>query len=394
MRRACRRLTVLALGFVLSSVVIWEVVRRQGQAPDRMFAVALVALKQNDLTTVDRCLQALRHHSGYQSHCRLLSGAVLLGHNQPEAALREFLGLDPRGEIREPALRLTGECLYRLERAAEAEGLFRRLVVESPSNTEAYRWLFRLYHERGALNDALEVLEVWRRVSPKDFWPYRLIAGYHLDFNEFPEAIEFYEEALRLNPPPEERQRIQEELGQALVEVKDYQRALKELEQAEANAAILTLRSECHIGLGNLDAAGAGLRQARELAPNNSKVLLLTAQCYRDSGQIELAVPLWQQVLRQDEHDREARYQLALAFQRQGRLSDYQREMQLKAAADELHDRHSDLNKQVTEHPLDAALREKLAEVCDRLGKPQQAAAWRRAADVCRQLAKPNPQLK
>ena len=50
-------------------------------------------------------------------------------------------------------------------------------------------------------------------------------------------------------------------------------------------------------------------------------------------------------------------------------------------------DRITALSREAMEKPWDADVRVRLAELCDRMGKPELAAMWRNAAAACRRRA-------
>jgi Flp pilus assembly protein TadD len=90
-------------------------------------------------------------------------------------------------------------------------------------------------------------------------------------------------------------------------------------------------------------------------------------------------------------NDDRARYQLALAYARMGRDADAREQNRLvdqtRARLTEL----SDLNRAALRDPWDAAVRRRLAELCEQLGKQELAKMWHRAAEACETRPQPGP---
>ena len=367
---------VLLLG-AATLAAIWVL---RSPDPDEQFRSALVALERGELDKVARTARALETRPGFEPHSRLLRGAVLLRSGDRTSALRLFSQLSPEGELREPAMVLTAECLYHLGRLGEAEALARKLSIEQPDNADAHRWLGAIYYDLGANTLAVAELERVAELDPDDFGPYRLLGIMHLDFEEYTEAERHFREALKRSPPPEIRREIVENLAQALVSQRSYDHALQVLHGAEPTAPVLALRAECLWSLDRKDEAYELLSKARRQAPDSRAVLLLEARMHQTDGRPEQAIEPLNRALERDRHDAEARYQLAQAYRQQGRAEEFEQTMALWKESNDLLERLTALSTEAIEKPNEVRIRRELAEVCDALGKLELAESWRRAA--------------
>lgn len=376
-RRFARLLGLLAGLFILVAVTNWTL---RSPEPREQFNSALAALKRSDLDSVARAAHALQRRPGFESHALLLRGAVLLRSGDREFALRLFSQLRPEGELREPTMVLTTECLYHLGRLNEAEVLARKMAAERPNNVDAHRWLGAIYYDLGA--NAMSIAELKRvaELLPDDFACHRLLGIMHLDFEEYSEAETHFREALKRSPPAEIRQELVEDLVKSLVSQRAYQDALDALRAAEPTPQVLALRAECLWSTDREDDAYELLAEARRQAPDSRSVLLLEARIHQNDGRADQAVGPLQRALELDRHDAEARYQLAQAYRQTGRVEKFEEAMARWKESMGLLERLTALSLEAIEKPNDAGIRWELARMCDALGKPKLAASWRRAA--------------
>ena len=367
---------------VAAGAIVWHLRER----PDERFQQALVALEARDFSRVEAAIKALQGDGEYEPHRRLLQGGYRLRLGNPYGALRDLSAVEPAGELREPAHLLTGEALYQLGRLAEAEQVFLQLERTHPDHPQACRWLAAIYYDLGANHHAIERLERLAKLKPDDFTPHHLLAVMHSDFEQFPQAIQHYQQALRRSPPETVRQELLRGLGRALVRERRYDEALRVLEGGPVDAEVLALRSEASWSLGARDDAWKSLERARAMDARERSVLWIGARMHLDSDRPAEAVPLLRQILEADPHDIESRYHLATAYRQMGRLEDSDRELERRQVSYDLRERLSKLSLRAMDEPRNAELRDELAEVCRQLGKHELAATWQRAAEQCRQF--------
>lgn len=348
------------------------------------FETAVAALERQQIEQVADHVRALSKSPEFAPHVHLLRGGMLLRQGNAAAALDELRQTRPDGELRVPALLITGECLYRLGRLLEAERLLLQLAQEQSDNAEAHRWLGAIYYDLGAIDASIAELKQAVRLKPNDHRPHRLLGLIHYDVERYGEAITHYRRALALRPAAEQ-QDIVRELAQSLVHRRDYEGALDVLKQASPNAFVLSLESECYWSLGRPDRARETLKRARSLDSDERSSVLLDARMSIDGGQPEHAIELLRRILVNDSHDYESRYQLAIAYQRLGRSDEYEDQISLLKASKKLHEAFIKLSELANRRPRDADVRDRLAELCQRLGKTDLATMWKRAANACRE---------
>lgn len=348
--------------------------------PESQYRAAMVALDNGDLPAVAEAIQAMRQRSDSESRIRFLTGAYLLRSGDPAAALNELNSFEPDAETRIPTMLLICESCYRLGLLRDVESVARKLLEEQPDNANAHRWLSTVYYDLGANDAAMTQLARLAELRPDDFKPHRLMGLMHQDFHQHGKAIEHYRKALTLSPPPQIREKILSELASSLVAVRNYDQALKVLDDAKNSAVNLALRSECRWSLGDSKQAWALLESAKQMDPDERAALFIEARMHMAEGNLETAIIALERRLKRDPHDAECRYQLATALRRLGRTEDSEREMTKWQTATGLLDRLTALSKEAIRKPRDPEIRTRIADVCDQLGKHEQAEAWRRAA--------------
>lgn len=349
------------------------------------FRAGLLALEAGDIARVLVCAGDLDRDPEFAAHARFLKGGVRFERGEFGAALDEFASLQPEGEIREPLFLLTSKCLYQLGRLAESERVLRALVTETPENAEARRWLARIYRDLGAMQMALTELEQFARIKPEDYIPHRLMGLIcKEDLLRPTDSVGHYRRALALNPPREQQSAIRRELAECLIDLRDYGGALDVLGRAGESARVLTLTAECYRNRGETELAVNSLDRAQKLDSDDRRALLLRAAIDLAEHRPGAAVAPLQRALDLDPHDYEARYQLALAYRALGEAELAGAEMARMRRSQDLREQLSDLYKQAIRQPDDPVVRGRIAELCRDLEKYELSAVWERAAEACR----------
>ena len=102
--------------------------------PHQVFRDSLAAVAIHDHDTVLKGIETLENHPEFDSHVALLRGAYQLRRGRPGGAMRSFEMVEPTGELRKPALELTGECLFLLEQLPLAAAQFQELLKDNPNS--------------------------------------------------------------------------------------------------------------------------------------------------------------------------------------------------------------------------------------------------------------------
>ena len=358
-------------------------------SPEKAFDQALAALERGDVTGVEGWLTVLDRHPQYSEHARLLDGLIFLRGHRLDAALARFYPPPKSGALRPYFLLYAAQALHESNQLVQAEVLLRSLSTEYPRHVEARRWLGIVYYDLGAFDAAIIELTLLSELSPSDYRPYRLIGLMQHDFEQDTDAILSYQRALERSPPPAVYQEILRELAESFVNLRRYEEASRVLQQAVPTAAVLALSGQCAWSLGHVDEALAQVSQARQFDSNDRRLLLLEAEMKSAAGDLPGALEILRRALEKHAHDAETRYRYALALKESGFAREAEEEMVRWNQAKELAVKLTELNFKALGDPHDASVRDKLAEVCQSLGKDELAAMWRRAADACRVLPQP-----
>jgi len=391
-----RNLLLLLAGFavVAAAAGLWTVSRPD---PALVFRDSLEQLEQGDQDAVLEGIKTLDAHDGYESHVALLRGGYQLRRGHPDAAMRSFEAVQPIGELRKPALELTGECLFLLNQLPLAAAQFQELLKDNPRSADAHRWLGQIFYNLGAFDTAVSHLQELIKLEHGNYLAHALIGHMAFDFEDFKVAVENYRKALSIERPdaisPRVHQEVLRNLARSLIGQNNYPEALEILDTAEpGHALVLALKADCHRGLGNAETASKLLDQALELDPNQRVAVLLQVDLAVDRKQTAAIVAPLQRILETDPHDTACRYQLAQAWQRLGETDKYEREMVRHERSRKLKQELTKKNLQANRTPENAEVRDRLADICEALGKRELAEMWRQAAAACRRLPQPQSQ--
>ncbi len=177
------------------------------------------------------------------------------------------------------------------------------------------------------------------------------------------------------------------ELARALVKERRYEEALVSLQDADEDSALsVALAAECHWSLGRTEEAKRKIDESNE-GVTHRDIALIDARIKIDSGDHSAAIGQLTALLENDPHDVAVRFQLAQAYRGLGDTDKYSEELEEVQASQSLRQRLTKLNTEAILKPLDASIRDELAETCELLGKPELAEMWRQAAQACRDMS-------
>jgi predicted Zn-dependent protease len=178
------------------------------------------------------------------------------------------------------------------------------------------------------------------------------------------------------------------ELAETLLEDQgDFQAALEVLASCPEpycqKPEHLTLRAESLWGLGQTAQATEAVDAALRAPPAALPALRLRAKIHLAEGQTSAARPLLDEVLRRDPHDHAARQLLMQVCSREGNQDEAERQRQLLEETRGILAQLTELHHQAREKPWDAEARWRIAELCQRLKRDEEAQMWARAAQAC-----------
>jgi tetratricopeptide (TPR) repeat protein len=375
-------LVLLALAVAVAVAWRWHATTR----PEYRLKSGQEAVRKGDWNKAER-LAARLEASGYRSHAHLLRGDAYFHQQQWAQALAEFNQIDDEGEIRLEAAALSGQCLLRLGNLRGAEAAFRFVVDQQPDHLEAHRGLADVYYFQGALLQAIDQFHEISRLDVQDSRPHRFIGLIYKDLGQPSEAVAAYQEALHHELTAQETERIREELAECLVKLHNYDQALEVLAACSPDTAdkpaVLAQRAECLYAQSQVEAARDLLDRALEKHPQFPALLSLRARIHLAKSDPARAASLLERAVKADRHDSASRQQLAQAYQRLGRADEAAAQLSLAKQSDGYRAQRAELTQEAMNHPWDAAVRRRLAEVCRQLDRPEEVDMWLNAAAAC-----------
>lgn len=352
------------------------------------------ALRRGDLDRADKMALLLEADGAYdQAH--LLRGEMLLRGRRYAEALAEFNQIRDQGDIRRAAAALSGQCLLYLKNPREAERAFLFVLSEDPNHVDAHRGLAVVYYDQGAMPLAMAHLEQVTRLDPKDGRPYRTLGLMYKDLDDRAKAVEAYRAALARDLGPEAAEEARLELAEVLLKQLQHEAALQALEPlgprtADAPRAV-ALRAEALWGLGREADARALLDRTLAQHPGVPALLRVRGRLYLAADNPQEAAALLERAVAQDRHDFAARFLLAQAYERLNRAADAAEQRRLGQQTQDYYTEMSKLTREALGRPWDAPVRRRLAEVCQKLDRPELAAMWQEAAAACPPMPDPAP---
>jgi tetratricopeptide (TPR) repeat protein len=244
--------------------------------------------------------------------------------------------------------------------------------------------LAAIYFDQGALTLAVRHAKECARLDPHKGYPFWFMGTIFKDLGQYASARDAFQEGLQRELSNEQSNEVKEGLTEVLVQQKEYAKALAILEACPptvtAKPKMLACRAECLWGLDRAAEGKTLLDNALKEDSHAPDLLRLRARLYLNDNEPERAAALLERALRLDRHDHLSRYQLVQAYQMLGRPTEAAEQQRLFKQTQEYLAELTKLNEEIAQRPWDAAVRTRLAEVCEKLDKPDLAAMWREAA--------------
>jgi tetratricopeptide (TPR) repeat protein len=354
--------------------------------PAYRLAQGTEAVKARDWDTVERYATQLEAGT-HSDHANLLRGEMLLARSRYAESLASFNRIRDEGQLRLRAAVGSGKCLLELRQMREAFRVFSFVLEQEPNHIDGHRGLAAAAYDLGQLSLAGNHLHKVAELDTTDARPHRLIGLIHKDLSHLPEAVEAYREALRRNSlPPAVQGEVRIELANVLLQQGQFADAFTELNRAitDGGPGLATpdwfaAGAECHRGLGQVADAKTVVERGLQQGPS-ARLHRVRGQLELDAGRHADAIEPLQKAIQLAPTDYEARYLLSQALAGVGRKEDAARELkrgeELRADFTKL----TDLTSEAMAKPWDATVRRQLADLCEKLQKPQLAVMWRTAA--------------
>lgn len=394
-----RRRTIAAgavLTFAMAAVATVWMTRADRADPQQRFELALEAARREEWSTVTAVTRELLTHPEFEHHCTLLLGLRLASDGHFESALKNLRRASEKPETELPALVATGRTLYLLQRYREAITTLQKAISLDAKHDESHRFLASAYYDIGAMDHALNVLETIVRFAPDDFRAYRFRAIILQDFERYEEALTEWNAAIdRAMLFPEFLADSQLRKGECLMRLRRYDEADTTLDAIrldsigsavdglpadEFRARIFAARAEASLALRRFDQSSKFAAESLTLSPGNVAATLTAVRLAEERQRTDEAVLLLKTAI--DRHPREAQLHARLAdvYATAGQTEQAtiarSRSVELMA----LQTQFAEFHQQAIERPDDVAVRLRLAEMAELLGRTAIAGMWYQAA--------------
>ncbi len=286
-------------------------------------------------------------------------------------------------EARDPRLQRV-QTHYEAGEFFQAEQVAREVLRDEPDNVLAHRWLSAVYYDLGADSLARNHLRRVTESSPDDYRPWQLLGQIALDAEEFADAVSFFSRALDCKPTDEARSLMLQQYAKSLIRTRQFEKVISLGAGKVEDPTLLALIAEAHWATGDPDRADQVLGEAHAIDSNDRTVRILQAKRLMEAGEHRAAVEPLLALLSEERFDFEQRYRLATCYRRIGDLDKADKQTQLMKEAKKLREKLSELTELAMANPLDAAVRDQIADVFLQLDQPELEKVYRKAAEACR----------
>ncbi|MDB5388557.1 MAG: hypothetical protein JWM11_4203 [Planctomycetaceae bacterium] len=335
---------------------------------------------------------AIRATQGNFPEAQILECQLLLALNRGREASGLFSQIrDPENCDPEELCQLAEQAQTAGELALSSHAFLAagELVHRSPKRLKCL--IFVLYSQSDNETYADRILKLCRdyaRLESADPFPWLVSASLYHERGIPNLAAEAYRGALKCQLPPEELFRVRFQLIQLSM-------LLGDLLQARENCTALLAESQSSASLRNVNALNAELllregksAEAREqfdklleANPEWTKVLALRGKCRFELNDLPGAIRDLSQAAQQNDFDQQSHYLLGQAYLKQKDAPRANQHLNRSRELNELIAQIFTLENQLRNDLHNRELKLRLAELNDRRGDKEKAAAWRRGAE-------------
>lgn len=364
----------------LSILALWVAVREDPRT--LTLQEGLKCVEVDNGPRIKQIEEALKR-SGQPDQATILECTWLARHGRFAEALKQLPTRLLDGPLRREALRLLGECQFRLGDHVTAEVSLKQATTEFPNDVESYRNLALLYYGVGMNELAMQAQSHIRRLTPLDYRPYLMAGLVWKDAEEYRKASVEFQQALDCHPPSQVLESIRFDLTYCLVQSENYQEAVTVLMRDRASNAGSALLAECHWHLGDKAQAKEVVKDVLSLEPLNIGALRVKAWFLEELGRKDETVELLQRVIKSTREDFESRDRLIRLLEELGQNAEREQVETETSTIRELRKRLTELTT-IASNDLNAVEpRHELAGLCRELGRVEQAVTWQRSAEFC-----------
>jgi len=203
----------------------------------------------------------------------------------------------------------------------EAENCYRCGLNSNPDDSICYSNLGFVLGELGRSAESQQMLLKAVELNPEDFDAHYMLGRQAQARGEWLEAIVHYRAALSINADFDDCRR---DLCISLAQTGQFQEAREVLEPGTAfapdTADLYFFKGNLHLAAGELDEAMANFRQAADLEPGNSSILINLGVVQFERRELFAAIETYRGILEFEPDNIQARANLGAALQRSGQL--------------------------------------------------------------------------
>ncbi len=354
--------------------------------PERLNSVELLQqgrelLAQGRAADVRGVIRQLRRQPESAAFGDLLDGLRLNLQGNSEDALLSFSLAGDHPQTRGEAYRTAAGILLDLGRYAEAIPMLQQALQWNPEAEDERRLLAAAYYDIGAMEPALDHLQELTRLRTDDFRPVYMMATILNDYEQFEDAVPRYEQALRLLPDrPQLRDEVLLGFCECLLRLRRFRDALQQAATGSDRVELLLVQGESHFRLREYSEAERLVDKVMSTHPGLPQAALLKAQLMDLQGDTEAAVQLLEQLVRDHPAELEVHLRLADLLAACGRADDAAGARQRANEWAVVHEEFTGLHQQLVKDTANAKLRLRLAQLAQRMQRPELAQVWARAA--------------
>ena len=180
-----------------------------------------------------------------------------------------------------------------------AERIYRQILRSQPKDPDALLLLGLLLHETGRQLECVETLKKAVVAGPNRPEVHQTLVSALVAMRRLPEAIEQAREVVRLRPMAGDAHHA---VARLLSQSKDFLASLpfahRSTELEPRSAAFLLTLSRVYLGLEDHTNAMAALDRALSIDAKNADVMIDKGQLLQGAGQMDKALPLYQESLK------------------------------------------------------------------------------------------------
>jgi tetratricopeptide (TPR) repeat protein len=227
------------------------------------------------------------------------------------------------------------------------------------------------------LSAASGVIDAWAADYPDDAQPLFCRGTIYKEYENWPEAIKAFRQALDLDP---DRADIRVHLAGAMKTLQKHESAIREYRRCVKETPSLVQAyvglAECLLITARADEARTILKAALQIAPDGFDANLALGQLELNSGNSELAVDRLRKAIESRPHSIPARYALASSLRTAGRADEAKEHFDRVEEQNEGQAKLSNMLDRLSKDPDRVNLRYEIGIALLEFGNPAEGAIW------------------